>query len=119
MEVGTYGLVPKQMAHFAWSKTETIIHVHGIGPFTITTVNPVYELTHQGVFLWPGLANRPDSPPPASCFALALGARVRGSLGAGSVVGAQCTPAASFTQYWVQRADGTRFWATREELTTQ
>jgi len=29
MERGTYGLVPKKMAHFAWSKAETVIQVHG------------------------------------------------------------------------------------------
>ena len=32
--------MPKTMRHFAWAKGETIIQVHGIGPFEITYVNP-------------------------------------------------------------------------------
>src|SRR6266581_5270326 len=39
MNVGDYALVPKRMHHFAWSKTETIIQVHGIGPFQIIPVD--------------------------------------------------------------------------------
>jgi hypothetical protein len=35
MKIGDYGLVPKKMMHFAWSKGETVIQVHGIGPFQI------------------------------------------------------------------------------------
>jgi hypothetical protein len=31
MEVGDYGGVSKKMAHFALSKTYTIIQAHGIG----------------------------------------------------------------------------------------
>ena len=121
MELGAYGLVPKQMAHFAWSKTETIIHVHGIGPFTISPIEPLYELTAQGVVL-SRLVIQPGNPPqigPPGCFTLTLGARVRGQEGEGTIVGGQCSPAVSFTQYWVQRADGQRFWATREELVMQ
>jgi hypothetical protein len=38
MEIGAYGLVPKKMAHFALSKTDTIIQVHGVGPFTTRCV---------------------------------------------------------------------------------
>jgi hypothetical protein len=49
METGAFGMALKNMAHFAWSKTETILQVHGIGPFTSTVVEPVYELTDQGV----------------------------------------------------------------------
>ena len=47
METGTFGMAPKNMEHFAWSKTETILQVHGIGPFTSTVVEPVYELTDR------------------------------------------------------------------------
>src|SRR5258708_12529181 len=47
MEVGTYALVPKTMAHFALSKTDTIIQVHGIGPFPTPSQLPIYTLTHQ------------------------------------------------------------------------
>jgi Cupin len=33
LNVGDYALVPKKMPHFAWSKNDTIILIHGIGPF--------------------------------------------------------------------------------------
>ena len=32
--------MPKTMRHFAMAKGETIIQLHGIGPFEITYVNP-------------------------------------------------------------------------------
>ena len=53
---------------------------------------------------------------PADCFALKIGARVRGPRGDGAVIGAQCSPANQFTQYRVQRADSVRFWAVLTEL---
>jgi hypothetical protein len=117
MEVGTYALVSKTMAHFALSKTDTIIQVHGIGPFTTHWVVPVYELTDKGVLLETSAAEpgRPTPTSPPGCFALKLGARVRGSYGEGIVVGAQCTPG-QLTQYRVERSDGERFWAQRDEL---
>ena len=37
---GSYVHMPKTMRHFAWAKGETIIQVHGIGPFEINYVNP-------------------------------------------------------------------------------
>src|SRR5260370_13322524 len=40
MEVGDYGFAGKKMAHFALSKSDTIIQVHGIGPFTTPWVVP-------------------------------------------------------------------------------
>src|SRR6266496_3623189 len=48
LELGTFGFGPKDMPHFAWSKTETIIHVYGIGPFSTKLIDPVYELTSEG-----------------------------------------------------------------------
>jgi hypothetical protein len=117
MEVGTYALVPKTMAHFALSKTDTIVQVHGIGPFTTHWVVPIYELTDKGVLLNTSAAEpgRSTSTSPPDCFALKLGARVRGSYGEGIVVAAQCTPG-QLTQYRVERSDGERFWAQRDEL---
>jgi quercetin dioxygenase-like cupin family protein len=118
MEVGDFGFAAKGMAHFAWSKTATILQVHGIGPFLVKWVNPVYEFTNHGVVVKataedPG---RPVSPAPAGCFAMALGARVRSnSYGDGIVMGAQCTPG-ELTQYRVEKQDGERYWAQREEL---
>jgi hypothetical protein len=118
MELGGYGFVPKGMAHFGWSKTESIIQVHGIAPFASTVVDPVYELTDKGVFeltslLAPG---RPTSSSPPDCFALKIGAQVRGDAGEGIVVGARCSPANQLTQYWIRKRNGDRFWATLQEL---
>jgi hypothetical protein len=40
MPVGSYCVMPKEMRHFAFSKGETIVQVHGVGPFKINYVNP-------------------------------------------------------------------------------
>src|SRR6186997_1836169 len=118
METGAYGMAPKNMAHFAVSDTETILQVHGIGPFTSTVVEPVYELTDKGVFLLTSLLlpGRPTSSSPPDCFALKVNDKVRGDAGEGSVVGARCSPSNQITQYWVQESNGERFWATLQQL---
>ena len=118
METGTFGIAPKNMAHFAWSKTETILQIHGIGPFSSSVVEPVYELNENGVFsltslLMPG---RPTSSSPADCFALRINEKVGGEAGEGLVVGARCSPSNQITQYWVQKSNGERFWGTFQEL---
>ena len=92
--------------------------IHGIGPFASTIVEPVYELTDQGIFsltslLLPG---RPTSSNPPDCFALKVNAKVLGEFGEGVVVGARCSPSNQITQYWVQKANGERFWASLQEL---
>jgi hypothetical protein len=84
-------------------------------------VEPVYELNEKGIFsltslLLPG---RPTSSSPPDCFALKINARVRGELGEGLVVGARCSPSNQITQYWVQKSNGERFWATLQELQAQ
>ena len=117
MEVGTYALVPKTMAHFALSKTDTIIQVHGIGPFTTQWVVPLYKLTDKGVLLETSAAE-PSHPAPTSppgCFVLRLGDHVHRGSGQGFVVQAQCTPG-QLTQYRVEKQNGERFWAQRDEL---
>jgi hypothetical protein len=117
MEVGTYGLLPKKVAHFALSMTDTVIQVHGIGPFTPYYVVPMYELTDKGVLLEtsPVEPGRPAATTPPGCFFLKLGTHARGSYGEGVVVGAKCTPG-QLTQYRVEKADGDCFWAQRDEL---
>jgi hypothetical protein len=40
MPIGSYGVVPKGMAHFAWSRGDTIIQVHGTGPFRVDFLEP-------------------------------------------------------------------------------
>lgn len=40
MNVGNFITMPKEMRHFALSKSETIVQVHGAGPFKVNWVNP-------------------------------------------------------------------------------
>ena len=40
MNVGNFVTMPKEMRHFAMSKGETIVQVHGAGPFKVNWVNP-------------------------------------------------------------------------------
>ncbi|HXW04451.1 MAG TPA: cupin domain-containing protein [Vicinamibacterales bacterium] len=40
LSAGGYMLVPARMAHFAWSAGDTVVQVHGLGPFAINYVNP-------------------------------------------------------------------------------
>jgi quercetin dioxygenase-like cupin family protein len=40
MNAGNFVSVPKEMRHFAMSKGETIVQVHGVGPFQANWVNP-------------------------------------------------------------------------------
>ena len=119
MEVGDFGFAPTGMAHFALSKSDTIIQVHGIGSFYSQWVVPVYELTDHGILVKtraedPG---RAVSTAPPDCFSLTLGTHVQGSYGEGVVIGAQCTPS-ELTQYRVEKHGGQRFWAQRDELKT-
>jgi anti-sigma factor ChrR (cupin superfamily) len=40
MNVGNFTFIPKEMRHFALNKGETIVQVHGLGPFKVNWVNP-------------------------------------------------------------------------------
>jgi hypothetical protein len=37
---GGFASLPAGMNHYAWATTETIVQVHGNGPFAIVHVNP-------------------------------------------------------------------------------
>ncbi len=41
MPAGTFGFWPEGMKHFAWAKGETIVQLHGIGPWSIQYLNPL------------------------------------------------------------------------------
>lgn len=118
MELGSFGFAPKNMPHFGWAKTETIVQVHGVGPFSSTLVDPVYELTEKGIFLLTSLLQpgTPAASSPRDCFVLKVGAHVHGERGEGDVLGARCSPSNKITQYWIQKSDGSRFWAATLEL---
>lgn len=40
MPAGTFGYWPPPMRHFAWAQGETVLQLHGVGPWTVTYVNP-------------------------------------------------------------------------------
>ena len=118
MAQGALGFVPKKMAHFGYAKAETVLQVHGIGPFVNLPIDPVYELSSKGVLSKPSLLKPgvPTSSSPPECFKLTIGTRMRGERGEGVVVGALCSPANQFTQYWIKKTNGERFWATLKDL---
>jgi quercetin dioxygenase-like cupin family protein len=47
MPAGSYGFMPKEMRHFAWCKGETIVQIHGVGPFKTIFVNDVDAKTRN------------------------------------------------------------------------
>jgi anti-sigma factor ChrR (cupin superfamily) len=53
MNVGNFVSMPKEMRHYAMSKGETIVQVHGAGPFKVNWVNP-------------SEVQPPDAPPAAA-----------------------------------------------------
>jgi anti-sigma factor ChrR (cupin superfamily) len=40
MNVGNFTMMPKEMRHFGMCKGETIVQIHGAGPFKVNWVNP-------------------------------------------------------------------------------
>jgi quercetin dioxygenase-like cupin family protein len=40
LHAGGFGEAPASMNHYAWATGETVVQVHGQGPFAITYVNP-------------------------------------------------------------------------------
>jgi quercetin dioxygenase-like cupin family protein len=40
LPAGSFGFWPAGMKHFAWMEGETVLQLHGQGPWTITYVNP-------------------------------------------------------------------------------
>jgi quercetin dioxygenase-like cupin family protein len=40
MPAGTFGFWPAGMKHFVWAKGETVVQLHGIGPWTIDYLDP-------------------------------------------------------------------------------
>lgn len=40
LKAGSYGFWPAGMKHTAWAQGETVVQVHGIGPWSIVYVNP-------------------------------------------------------------------------------
>ncbi|MEO7674965.1 MAG: cupin domain-containing protein [Pyrinomonadaceae bacterium] len=47
MPAGTFGFWQEGMRHFAWAKGDTVIQLHGIGPWTIKYVSPADDPRNQ------------------------------------------------------------------------
>ncbi len=48
MPAGSFGYWPVGMRHFAWAEGETVLQLHGRGPWTITYVNPADDPRKRG-----------------------------------------------------------------------
>jgi quercetin dioxygenase-like cupin family protein len=57
MNVGNFTTVPKEMRHFGVVKGETIVQVHGAGPFKVNWVNPAEVIPPDK----PAAAEKPKS----------------------------------------------------------
>ena len=101
MNVGDYIFVPKNMRHFGISKGETVVQIHGIGPFKIVLADPWIYL--------------PD-PKAAASFKFKEGERVRSKRGDGTVRWGAHSPKNKITQYTVETADGSVFFEFESEL---
>jgi len=102
MPIGAYARVPKAMAHFAWSRGETIIQVHGIGPFRTDFVEPVVFLSDP--------ANQPH-------FKYKSGQRVLSQKGPGVIAAGGACVKQQLVQYQIRRDEGALFVALEEDLT--
>jgi len=47
MPAGSFGYWPIGMRHFAWAEGETVLQLHGRGPWTVTYVNPADDPRRQ------------------------------------------------------------------------
>jgi quercetin dioxygenase-like cupin family protein len=45
LRAGGFGEAPAHMNHYAWTSEETVVQVHGQGPFALTYVNPADDPT--------------------------------------------------------------------------
>ena len=102
LEVGDYAMVPKRMNHFAWSEGETVVQVHGIGPFKINFTDTWTRLTDPGA---------------DKVFKFRAEQAVRSPRGSGVIKAGFHSAKNKVTQYGVEKADGGRFFAFEDELT--
>lgn len=114
MNVGDYALVPKHIRHFAWSKTGTIIQVHGIGPFQVI---PVDEWDLLGGRRIPSGNSKVQDFQNTSLFQYKIGDRIRSKAGEGLVIGGVRSSQNNITQYNIQTDYGQQFYALEEDLT--
>lgn len=112
MNVGDYALMPKKMRHFGWSKTDTIIQVHGIGPFQVIPygtweLSSGWRQTEQGMV---------KDERVASSFKFRTTDRVQSKRGVGTILSAFRSVNDGITQYEVQTESGTKLYEFEEDL---
>src|SRR5439155_11455756 len=56
LTAGTYGFWPAGIKHTAWSEGETVIQLHGIGPWQINYVNPADDPRNAKKSPWDGVS---------------------------------------------------------------
>lgn len=47
LPAGSFALMPATMHHFAWTTAETVIQLHGVGPWQINYLNPADDPRQQ------------------------------------------------------------------------
>jgi hypothetical protein len=104
MPIGAYGMVPKGMAHFAWSRGETIIQVHGIGPGRV----PLQDFVEPLISL-----SDPNGPPH---FKYKMDQHVLSEKGAGVITGGLGMAKRGLFQYGITKDNGGVFWALEENI---
>ena len=101
MNVGDYIFVPKEMRHFGLSKGETVVQIHGIGPFKLVMADPWLYL--------------PD-PKAAGKFRFKEGERVSSKRGSGVIRFGVHSEKNKITQYAIEKGDGEIFYEFEPEL---
>jgi hypothetical protein len=101
MNVGDYIFVPKLMRHFGLSRGETVVQIHGVGPFKINLADPWMVL--------------PD-PKAAAKFKFKETDRVKSKRGDGVIRFGVYSEKNKITQYAVEKNDGEIFFEFEGEL---
>jgi len=112
MNVGDYALMPKKMRHFAWSKTDTVIQVHGIGPFKVIPYG-TWELSSGWTQTEQGMVKDERV---ALSFKFKSTDRVQSKRGVGTVLGGFRSLNDGITQYEIETENGTKLFEFEEDL---
>jgi hypothetical protein len=112
MNVGDYALMPKKMRHFGWSKTDTIIQVHGIGPFQIIPYG-TWEMSSGWTQTEQGMVKDERV---ALSFKFKSTDRVQSKRGLGTILGAFRSLNDGVTQYEIATENGTKVYEFEEDL---
>ncbi len=101
MNIGDYIFVPKQMRHFGLSKGETVVQIHGIGPFKINLADPWLYLTDAKA---------------AGYFKFKESETVKSQRGEGVIRWGVYSEKNKITQYLLEKKDGEIFFEFEAEL---